>query len=151
MITLNIDGTSTEANRAIEISLEDWIASSDAPPANAALTLPNDVDLLSIEKDVSAFGTIILAFPKFTDGRAYSQARRLREQLGFKSEIIARGDLGRDQALFMARAGVTSFELEEGAAEGFLQALSTFSVFYQPAADGVAPAWRLRAKRAIAA
>jgi uncharacterized protein (DUF934 family) len=38
-----------------------------------------------------------LHFPKFTDGRAYSQAFLLRRRLGFSGEIRAIGDVLVDQ------------------------------------------------------
>ena len=76
-------------------------------------------------------------FPKFTDGRAYSQARLLRQRLGFRGELRATGNVLRDQLLFMQRCGFDSFEVPERAvAEDWLAAFREFDVFYQPAADG---------------
>jgi hypothetical protein len=45
----------------------------------------------------------MLDFPKYTDGRAYSQARLLRERLGYRGELRATGNVLRDQLLFMRR------------------------------------------------
>ena len=47
---------------------------------------PRDVSLAGIE-------SIELDFPKFTDGRAFSQAFLLSRRLGFKGEIVATGDV----------------------------------------------------------
>ena len=44
-----------------------------------------------------ALALIALVFPKFRDGRAYSQARLLREHYGFRGELRATGDVLRDQ------------------------------------------------------
>ena len=134
-----------------EITLQSWRDGVRPEGGRFALVVPNDVDIREIAPSLASFSVVILDFPKFRDGRAYSQARILREQLGFKGEIRARGDVLRDQAFFMARAGFDAFELEESRVEGFTEALRTFSQVYQPAADDAAPAWRLRAARAVAA
>jgi uncharacterized protein (DUF934 family) len=51
---------------------------------------------------------IDLHFPKFTDGRAYSQAFLLRRRLGFKGELRATGDVLVDQLQLMQRSGFDS-------------------------------------------
>jgi uncharacterized protein (DUF934 family) len=48
---------------------------------------------------------IDLHFPKFTDGRAYSQAFLLRRRRGFKGEIRSTGDVLVDQLAQMERSG----------------------------------------------
>lgn len=88
---------------------------------------------------------IALEFPKFSDGRAYSQARSLRERLGFVGELRATGDVLIDQALFMRRCGFDAYEIADAAkAPRFIEAFKTFSVFYQPAGDGRAAVSALR-------
>jgi uncharacterized protein (DUF934 family) len=80
---------------------------------------------------------VALSFPTFKDGRAYSQARLLRERYGFRGELRATGQVLRDQLLFMHRAGFDAFELSKDAdAPVFVQALTRYSLFYQPAGDG---------------
>ena len=54
-------------------------------------------------------------FPSFKDGRAYSQARVLREQYGFRGELRATGNVLRDQFLFLLRAGFDAFEVVKDA------------------------------------
>jgi len=54
---------------------------------------------------------IFVAFPKFTDGRGFSAARVLREQLGYEGDIRATGDYILDQVPLMRRCGVSSFEI----------------------------------------
>lgn len=51
--------------------------------------------------------SIELEFPKFTDGRAFSQAFLLSRRLGFKGEIVATGDVLIDQLAQMERSGFT--------------------------------------------
>ena len=48
---------------------------------------------------------IDLQFPKFTDGRAYSQAFLLRRRLRFQGELRATGDVLIDQLVQMQRSG----------------------------------------------
>ena len=75
--------------------------------------------------------------PTFRDGRAYSQARILRERHGFRGELRATGQVLCDQLLFLQRAGFDAFEVtKEGDAAAFAEAVRRYSVFYQPTGDG---------------
>jgi len=97
-------------------------------PAEAVEQLAGDLDRLAL---------VALEFPKFNDGRAFSQARLLRQRYGYKGEIRATGRVLRDQLLFMHRSGFDAYEVgEEITPAIFAQALATFSFAYQPAADG---------------
>lgn len=127
----------------VEVALETWRA-GPRPAGPLALILPNTADVAAIADDLAHFDAIILEFPSFRDGRAYSQARLLRERYGYAGEIRARGEILRDQALFMARAGIDAVEIAEERASGAAAALSEFSAFYQQGADGSAPVWRRR-------
>jgi uncharacterized protein (DUF934 family) len=76
-------------------------------------------------------------FPSFRDGRAYSQARLLRERHQFRGELRATGQVLRDQFLFLQRAGFDAFEVtKESDAAAFAEAVRRYSVFYQPTGDG---------------
>ena len=67
------------------------------------IELANDADPLALPlEDVSC---IELNFPKFTDGRAFSQAFLLRRRREFKGEIRATGDVLVDQRAQMERSG----------------------------------------------
>ena len=70
------------------------------------VSLTNDAD----PRDISLAGVerIDLHFPKFTDGRAFSQAFLLSRRLGFKGDIRAIGDVLVDQLAQMDRSGFTS-------------------------------------------
>jgi uncharacterized protein (DUF934 family) len=95
---------------------------------------------------------IALHLPKFTDGRAYSQARSLRERLGYRGELRATGGVFRDQLPFLLRCGFDSFESEQaGFGPALAQARTLFSVVYQGAADDRTPVALLRLKRRNAA
>jgi len=78
---------------------------NDAAEA-AALPLANDADLQGLS--LGGVQRIDLHFPKFTDGRAFSQALLLRRRLGFKGEIRATGDVLVDQLVQMQRSGFDS-------------------------------------------
>ncbi len=134
-----------------EITLAEWREGVRPEAGRFELSIPNTEDIEGLAEIIRAFAAVILDFPTFQDGRAYSQARILRERLKFKGEIRARGAVLCDQALFMARAGFNSLEIGEGDADGFRRSLGAYSVFYQPAADKSVPARDLRcADRAAA-
>ena len=80
-------------------------ASAHQPCATGtkSLILANDADPRGLALDGVA--RIELNFPKFTDGRAFSQAFLLRRRLGFKGEICATGDVLVDQLAQMERSG----------------------------------------------
>ena len=73
-----------------------------------------------------------LLFPKFVDGRAYSQAVMLRRRLGFQGDIRAVGDVLIDQVQQMSRTGFTSAELRADQSLDKARAqLQRFADFYQ--------------------
>lgn len=98
--------------------------------------IPNDVDVNEHATLLKHVSFIAVEFPKFGDGRAFSQARVLREQLGYTGEIRAIGDVLRDQIGHMARCGITAFEIRpDRSIEDALKAFHEMSVTYQPATD----------------
>jgi uncharacterized protein (DUF934 family) len=106
---------------------------------------PNDRRVAELEPWLGHLALIALNFPKFRDGRAYSQARLLREHYGFRGTLRATGDVLRDQFHFLVRAGFDSFEVKKLAdAKVFAEVLKCYSVVYQPGADASAPALRRR-------
>ncbi|MDB5928324.1 MAG: hypothetical protein JWR60_31 [Polaromonas sp.] len=78
-------------------------ANSTCATGQNVIELANDADPLSL--DLAGVGRIDLSFPKFSDGRAFSQAFLLRRRLGFKGEIRATGDVLVDQLAQMERSG----------------------------------------------
>src|ERR1700694_3601020 len=98
---------------------------------------PNNRDLDDLVPYLDNVAVVALVFPTFRDGRAYTQARLLRERHGFKSELRATGQVLRDQFVFMLRAGFDAFEVKkESDAEAFAATVKRYSVFYQPTGDG---------------
>ncbi len=94
---------------------------------------PRTLDLTGVDR-------IDLNFPKFTDGRAYSQAFLLRRRLGFAGEIRATGDVLIDQLVQMERTGFDVAVLREDQHLEFAQAqFDRFKGFYQGDAVTVKP------------
>jgi len=110
------------------IASEDHI--DDGSPK--VLQLANDADPLAIEVCLADIERIDLHFPKFTDGRAYSQAFLLRRRMGFQGDIRATGDVLIDQLVQMQRMGFTSAVLREGVdASAAQRQFDRFAAFYQ--------------------
>jgi uncharacterized protein (DUF934 family) len=110
---------------------------------------PNNRDLDDLVAHLERLAVVALVFPTFRDGRAYSQARLLREQYGFRGTLRATGDVLRDQFSFLVRAGFDSFEVKKPAdAAAFAKSVSRYSVHYQGSADGSPSALRRRLQNA---
>jgi len=98
---------------------------------------PNNRDVDDLVPHLDRLAVVALVFPIFRDGRAYSQARLLRERFSYRGELRATGQVLRDQFVFMLRAGFDSFEAKKQSdAEAFAQTVKRYSVFYQPTGDG---------------
>ncbi|HEX3114590.1 MAG TPA: DUF934 domain-containing protein [Bradyrhizobium sp.] len=98
---------------------------------------PNNRDVDDLVPRLGRLAVVALVFPTFRDGRAYSQARLLRERYFYRGELRATGQVLRDQFMFMLRAGFDSFEVKKpGDAEAFANTVKRYSVFYQPTGDG---------------
>jgi uncharacterized protein (DUF934 family) len=108
-----------------------------AKAAKLGVIWPNNRDLDDLVPFLGRLAVIVLVFPTFRDGRAYSQARLLRERHRYSGELRAAGQVLRDQFLFMLRAGFDALEAEkQGDAEAFALSAKRYSVFYQPTGDG---------------
>jgi uncharacterized protein (DUF934 family) len=98
---------------------------------------PNSRDVDDLVPWLDRLAVVALVFPSFRDGRAYSQARLLRERYFYRGELRATGQVLRDQFMFMLRAGFDSFEVKkESDAMAFAATAKRYSVFYQPTGDG---------------
>jgi uncharacterized protein (DUF934 family) len=134
------------------VSAQRFLANTDAlirRDGSVGVLWPNDRRIAELAPWLGHLALVALQFPKFRDGRAYSQARLLRETYGFRGTLRATGDVLRDQFHFLIRAGFDSFEVKKQAdAAVFVQAASRYSVVYQPSADGRIPALRRRVQAA---
>lgn len=105
---------------------------------NRRLVLANDAD--PREADLSGIDVVELQFPKFVDGRAFSQAFLLRRRLGFAGQIRATGDVLIDQLVQMARSGFTQAVLRaDQDIEHGRRLLTHYPAFYQGDAVQTAP------------
>ena len=133
---------------AVIVTLDRWQANRDqllARPTPLGLRLKSDQPPSLVAGDIERFDVIALEFPKFTNGRAYSSARLLRERYGFRGELRAVGNVLRDQLAFMRRCGFDSFEIPPQVdAAAWLSSLGGISVVYQPATDERASVLTLR-------
>ena len=111
------------------------------------VSLANDADPRLL--DLAGVTRIDLHFPKFTDGRAYSQAFLLRRRLGYTGEIRATGDVLIDQLVQMQRSGFTVAVLKEGVdASAAQRQFDRFQGFYQ--GDAIHPEPHFVAEQAAA-
>ncbi len=92
-------------------------------------------------RDIHRFSVIALAFPKFTDGRAFSTAVLLRGRYGYKGELRAVGEVLTDQIQLMRRCGFDAFEINDPVTEAEVRGGFTggMSHFYQPGFGPEAP------------
>ena len=111
------------------------------------VSLANDADPRLL--DLAGVTRINLHFPKFTDGRAFSQAFLLRRRLGYTGEIRATGDVLIDQLVQMQRSGFTVAVLKEGVdASAAQRQFDRFHGFYQ--GDAIHPEPHFVAEQAAA-
>ena len=133
------------------VSAARLIAEADAilrRQAPTGVLWPNNRRVAELAPHLEHLALVALEFPKFRDGRAYSQARLLRETYEFRGELRATGDVLRDQFMFLLRAGFDAFEVRKDAdAAVFASEIARHSVFYQPTGDGRVAASRARLGR----
>jgi uncharacterized protein (DUF934 family) len=98
---------------------------------------PNNRDLDDLVPYLDRLAAVALVFPSFRDGRAYSQARLLRERYRFTGELRATGQVLRDQFVFMLRAGFDALDVKKDKdADAYAETVKRYTVFYQPTGDG---------------
>lgn len=110
---------------------------------------PNSRDIDDLVPYLDRLAAVALVFPTFRDGRAYSQARLLRERYLYRGELRATGQVLRDQFVFMLRAGFDAFEVKkESDAHAFAETTRRYTVFYQATGDArlAAPFRRLQSR-----
>lgn len=116
------------------LTLEQWHAVRDTWPAGLAtgVLLPNDADVADLAADLPRLSLVVVQFPKWVDGRAYTQARLLRVRHRFTGEIRAIGEVLVDMMPLLQRCGVDAVQLRadqnQAAAE---RALGFFPGHYQ--------------------
>jgi len=118
------------------------IIEADERAPEGLLELSNTENVLTLGERMHGASVVALQFPKWTDGRAYSQAFLLRARLKFKGEIRATGDVVVDMLPLLRRCGFDTVQLR--ADQDAAIALSTLNQFpghYQGDANGARPAF----------
>lgn len=144
------DDDALPASGNIHVSLERWnreksniVEWASGNESQYGIRIPNTLDVNDLGDEWLILSIAVLDFPEFADGRALSQARVLRDQLGFTGEIRATGDVQRDQMYHMSRSGVNAFAVKDGRdIEAAVQSLRDFTLAYQGAADNPTPGFR---------
>ena len=116
------------------LTLEQWHAVRETWPAElpTAVTLANTAEVESIETDLDRLQLIVLHFPKWVDGRAYSQARLLRSRYRYQGEIRATGEVLVDMLPLLERTGFDAVVLRhDQSIEAAERALAFFAGHYQ--------------------
>jgi uncharacterized protein (DUF934 family) len=114
-----------------------------ARPGRLGVQLPNSERAEALRLFLPNLGLVILPFPAFTDGRAFSLARQIRG-LGYICELRATGAFLPDQLGFLAEVGFDSFEVTDRFPESaWTRAASAITLAYQTI-PGRAQIWRAR-------
>jgi uncharacterized protein (DUF934 family) len=122
-------------NGNITISVSRWLAEKEQlqdHQGDLGLRIDTNENIEDISGDLEKFKLIELNFPAFTDGRAFSHARLLRNKYQYKDEIRAVGKFMTDQVFYLSRVGVNAFNLNDPKDIPIaISTLQDFSVKYQ--------------------
>jgi uncharacterized protein (DUF934 family) len=118
-------------------------AQLSARPGRLGVQMPNSERAEALKLFLPNLGLVVLPFPVFTDGRAFSLARQLRG-MGYACELRATGAFLPDQLGFLAEVGFDSFAVTERFPEStWTHAASAITLAYQTI-PGRAQIWRAR-------
>lgn len=133
------DGHELSPGGCFTVSLGRFLSEHDqllARNRSIGVRLAVSDDPALLEPHLDRLHLIELSFPKYTDGRAFSQAQLLRRRYGYKGEVRAIGQVLRDQLRLMIRAGFDAMIIDEADAEAVYDfSAHEFSEFYQAASD----------------
>lgn len=124
----------------IIVPLTTYLAHNESLTARTeqvSIQINGDDDLTAVLDSLDQFPLIAIDFPAFRDGRGFSIARLLIRE-GYKGEIRATGDIGRDRLAYLERCGFTSIQInDETYTPEMLSAFDEMSNYYQSATDNV--------------
>jgi len=111
------------------------------PPAHGVWLAPTD-DPAALDEHLASIPLVAVQFPKFTDGRGYSIAARLRKR-GYRGDLRAIGEILVDQLYMLKRVGFSSFAVRADQSEDDARAaLNRYSDAYQAACEIDLPPYR---------
>ena len=142
----HLSGEAAPSGADFTVSIARWRAQRDELLAHAARTgrslgvrLAIDTDPAILRDDIRHFALIVVEIPNAADGRFFSIAARLREQLHYRGELRVTGDVAPDQISFMRRCGIDAFALGDGVdIERFMRRYERFYQSSGAAATGTA-------------
>ena len=144
------DGEDLPSEGKLVVCLSRYLADREALQKlnrSVSVRLAPDDDPHELEPYLDSLSLIEVSFPKYMDGRGYSQAQLLRRRLGYTGELRAVGEVLRDQLFYMFRSGFDAFDFEPTSGEAdavTLSAINDFTNAYQKAADTRAPLFARR-------
>ena len=130
------------------LTLAQWHTLRDHWPAGLAVgvKLANDQDVEQLADDLPRLKLVVLDFPKWVDGRAYTQARLLKSRYRFQGEVRATGHVLVDMIPLLVRTGVDSVVLRADQNQAHAErALTHVTAHYQGDVNETRP-WFLRAQ-----
>ena len=151
---VNMDQAATITGESLNsgfwlLPLETFVQLSDSIDLslnNVGIWLASDTNLEALPTNINALPVIALNFDAFADGRSFSLARVLREQLDYSGEIRAVGAFIQDQLTYLKRCGFDAFSVADDAnIDSLISSLDDFSESYQAAVDEPNPLFRRRA------
>ncbi|MCC6621587.1 MAG: DUF934 domain-containing protein [Deltaproteobacteria bacterium] len=116
------------------VPLARWLTLADegADLTRVGVAVEPDADIGPLRAHLGAIPVVAVHYPRFGDGRGYSHARRLRHMWGYRGELLAFGDVLRDQLVWMWRVGIDRFHLRADQDPVASQrAFTLYSAFYQ--------------------
>ncbi|ACM26506.1 DUF934 domain-containing protein [Agrobacterium sp. SHOUNA12C] len=136
------------------LSLDDLIAKAEeSNDIGLGVVIKPADDVTKLQPYLDRLAIVAVAFPAFSDGRAFSHASLLRQRLGYANELRAVGDVLIDQVPLMLRVGIDSCAVTN---ETALKRLSENRLpgiphYYQPTArpaeGGETYSWRRQAAK----
>jgi uncharacterized protein (DUF934 family) len=148
------DGHELSPGGCFTVTLGRFLSEHDqllARNRSIGVRLQNTDDPALLAPHLEHLHVIELQFPKYTDGRAFSQAVLLRTRFGYKGELRAIGQVLQDQLRLMVRSGFDAMVMDAADAEqAFAHSANWFSEAYQSAGDGAETIFqkRQRARKA---
>lgn len=84
---------------------------ADADAHGGALVLANTDDVIARADEIRQHAAVVLQFPKWTDGRAFSQAVLLRGRVRYVGQIRATGEVMADMLPLLMRCGFDAVQM----------------------------------------